>query len=271
MTKLIIEAGRTEERYWQDIWRYRELFYFLAWRDVLVRYRQTAIGVVWALIRPLLTMVIFSIIFGRVAKMPSGGVPYPMLVLTAMLPWQFFASALSESGGSLVLNSTLISKIYFPRMIIPASTLIVSLVDFAISFAVLIGFMFWYRIAPGWKILLLPPFTLLAVVAALGPGLLVAALNVKFRDFRYIIPFLLQLGLYTSPVGFSSSLIANRWRVLYSLNPIVGVIDGFRWCIYDSEPLYLPGLAMSILTSAFMLWMGVSYFRKTEKAFADII
>jgi lipopolysaccharide transport system permease protein len=271
MTKLIIEAGRTDERYWRDLWSYRELFYFLAWRDVLLRYRQTAIGVLWALIRPLLTMVIFSIIFGRVAKMPSGGIPYPMLVLSGMLPWQFFSNALSESSGSLVLNSALISKIYFPRMIVPASTLIVSMVDFGIALIVLIGFMFRYSIAPGLTMLLLPVFILLAIIASLGPGLLVAALNVKFRDFRYVIPFLLQLGLYTSPVGFSSSVIANNWRLLYSLNPMVGVIDGFRWCIYGTAPLYLPGLAMSMLSATAMLWIGVAYFRKTEKTFADII
>lgn len=267
----VIEAGHIERRYWQDIWRYRELLYFLAWRDVLVRYRQTSIGVAWALIRPLLTMIVFSIIFGRVAQMPSAGVPYPLLVLSAMLPWQFFSNSLSEAGVSLLLNSGLISKVYFPRILIAASTLVVSFVDFAISFLILFVLMAWYHVAPSFRLTFLPLFTLISMVASLGLGLLIAALNVRFRDFRFIIPFLIQLGLYASPVGFSSSAITNHWRMLYSVNPMVGAIDGFRWSITGAEPMYWPGLAISTLTSMLLLWIGITYFRRTERSFADII
>lgn len=268
--RLIIEAGRVERHYWRDIWRYRELFYFLAWRDILVRYKQTVIGVAWAVVRPLLTMIVFSIVFGRIANMPANGVPYPLLVLAAVLPWQFFASALGESSASLVGNANLISKVYFPRLIVPASAVTTSLVDFVISLVILFGAFVWYQFMPSARILALPLLAAFAFLAALGPGLLITALNVKYRDFRYIIPFILQIGLYVSPVGFSSSVIPQEWRVLYSLNPMVGVIDGFRWAICGSD-IYWPGFLTSCAVTMLLLAAGVAYFRRTERAFADVI
>ena len=271
MAKLIIQAGQTEKHYWTDLWRYRELFYFLAWRDILVRYKQTVIGVAWAVIRPLLTMIVFSFIFGRIAKLPTEGVPYPLLVFSAMLPWQFFANALSESSSSLVGNANLISKVYFPRLVVPASAVIVSLVDFLISFIILLGLFASYRFVPTWRIVVLPGFVMLAFVTALGPGLLITALNVKFRDFRYIIPFIVQFGIYVSPVGFTSSVIPEQWRLLYSLNPMVGVIDGFRWAICGTAAIYWPGLFASLTLSLLLLAWGVVYFRRTERTFADVI
>ena len=271
-TEIIIEAGRTEQQYWRDLWRYRELFYFLAWRDILVRYKQTAIGVVWALLRPFLTMVVLTLVFGRIAKMPSGGVPYPILVFAAMLPWQFFATSLSEASNSLVGNANLISKVYFPRLIIPAGAVITSMVDFLISFLLLIGLMVWYQFVPDWRILMLPVFTGIAFFAALGPGLYLTALNVKYRDFRYVIPFIVQFGLFISPVGFSSSVIPAQWRLWYSLNPMVGVIDGFRWAICGgTATIYLPGFVLSMAVVAFFLWLGIWYFRRVERTFADVI
>ncbi len=269
---LIIEAGRTELHYWKDLWRYRELFLFLAWRDVLVRYKQTVIGIAWSVIRPLLTMVVFTIIFGKLAKLPSGHVPYPVLVFAAMLPWQFFANGLSDSSGSLISNANMLTKVYFPRLVIPASTVIVSLVDFAISFAILIVLMICYRFTPSWHIIILPLFLFLAFMVSFGSGLVLATLNVKYRDFRYIVPFVLQLGLYISPVGFSSSIIPEKWRLLYSLNPMVGVIDGFRWAILGgNEQIYWPGFIASSLVMALLLLAGLWYFRKTERVFADFI
>jgi len=269
---LIIEAGRTEHHYWQDIWRYRELFYFLSWRDVVVKFKQTVIGVLWALIRPLLTMIIFVFIFGKLAKFPSGDVPYPLLVFSAMLPWQFFASSLGESSNSLISNSGLISKVYFPRIIIPASSVIVSLVDFLISFSILLVLMLWYRFIPGWQILTLPLFILMAFGASFGAGLWLTSLNVKFRDFRYIVPFIVQFGLYLSPVGFSSSVVPQQWRLLYSFNPMVGVIDGFRWAILgQKDSMFLGDFIVSLILIILLMISGVWYFRKTEKNFADII
>jgi lipopolysaccharide transport system permease protein len=271
MSKLIIKAGQAEKHYWADLWRYRELFYFLAWRDILVRYKQTVLGVAWAVIRPLLTMIVFTVIFGRIAKMPSEGVPYPLLVLAAMLPWQFFSNALSESSNSLIGNANLISKVYFPRLVVPGSSVVVSLVDLIISFVILAALFIFYRFMPGWHILLLPGFILLAFVAALGPGLLITALNVEYRDFRYIIPFIVQFGLYVSPVGFSSAVIPPAWRLLYSLNPMVGVIDGFRWCICGTTALYWPGFVLSLTMTGLLLAWGVVYFRRMERTFADVI
>jgi lipopolysaccharide transport system permease protein len=272
MEELLIEAGRTEKNYWRDLWRYRELFYILAWRDISVRYKQTAIGVIWAILRPFLAMVIFTVVFGRIAKMPSNGIPYPILVFAAMLPWQFFANSLSEASTSLVVNTNLISKVYFPRLIIPAGAIITSLVDLFISAGLLGILMIWFRFLPDWRLLTLPLFTLMAFLAALGPGLLLTALNVKYRDFRYIIPFVVQFGLFISPVGFSSEVIPENWRLVYSLNPIVGVIDGFRWAICrDNSSFYLPGFLLSLIVIASFLWLGFWYFRKTEKGFADVI
>ena len=270
--ELIIEPGRTEKNYWVDLWRYRELFYILAWRDISVRYKQTAIGVIWAILRPFLAMVIFTVIFGRIAKMPSNGIPYPILVLAAMLPWQFFANSLQEASASLVANTNLVSKVYFPRLIIPAGAVITSLVDLLISAVLLGGLMIWFRFMPDWRLLTLPCFTLMAFLAALGPGLLLTALNVKYRDFRYVIPFIVQFGLFVSPVGFSSDVIPQNWRLIYSLNPIVGVIDGFRWAICrGATGIYLPGFVVSTLVITLLLFLGIWYFRKMEKAFADMI
>ncbi len=269
---LVIEAGRSERQYWQDLWRYRELFYFLAWRDILVRYKQTAIGVAWALIRPVLTMIVFTVVFGGLAKLPSDGVPYPILVFSAMLPWQFFANALSECSNSLISNANLISKVYFPRLVVPTSAVIVSFVDFLISGIVLLALMAWYDFVPSWRILTLPGFILIAFIAAMGAGLWLAALNVKYRDFRYIVPFIIQFGLYVSPVGFSSSIVPEAWRWLYSLNPMVGVIDGFRWAILGGQTqLYLPGFFLSTGLVVLLFAGGVHYFRAYERTFADVI
>jgi lipopolysaccharide transport system permease protein len=270
--ELIIEAGRAERQYWQDLWRYRELFYFLAWRDILVRYKQTAIGIAWALIRPFLTMVVFTVVFGNLAKLPSEGVPYPILVFSAMLPWQFFANALSECSNSLITNSNLISKVYFPRLIVPISAIVVSFVDFMISGIILLGLMAYYNYVPSWRILMLPVFVAIAFAASIGAGLLFASLNVKYRDFRFIVPFITQIGLYISPVGFSSSIVPEQYRLLYSLNPMVGVIDGFRWSILGGDAkLYLPGFALSLGFVLLMLIVGIVYFRKMERTFADVI
>jgi lipopolysaccharide transport system permease protein len=271
-TELIIEAGHTERNYWRDLFRYRELFYFLAWRDVLVRYKQTVIGILWAVIRPVLTMIVLTFIFGRIAKLPSEGVPYPVMVFAAMLPWQLFATSLSEGSGSLINNANLISKVYFPRLIVPASAVIVSFVDFAISMVLLALLMAYYHVWPGLTILALPLFTVLALLASAGAGIWLAALNVKYRDFRYVVPFIVQFGLYVSPVGFSSSNVPEKWRVLYAFNPMVGVIDGFRWSISNGRtPFPSQSLTLSLITVAFLLITGIWYFRKTERTFADII
>jgi lipopolysaccharide transport system permease protein len=272
MDDLILEAGRSEAQYWRDLWRYRELFYFLAWRDILVRYKQTAIGMAWALIRPFLTMVVFTVIFGKLAKLPDEGVPYPILVFAGMLPWQFFANSLSECSNSLVGNANLISKVYFPRLIVPASAVVVSFVDFSVSVIILLGLMAWYNFVPSWRCLFLPIFVAIAAAASLGAGLLLSALTVKYRDFRYVVPFLVQFGLYVSPVGFSSSIVPEAWRGLYSLNPMVGVIDGFRWAILGGQSTLHPiGFPLSLLVVAVTLATGVLYFRKTERTFADVI
>jgi lipopolysaccharide transport system permease protein len=271
-TEVIIEAGRTEKEYWKDLWRYRELFYFLAWRDILVRYKQTVIGIAWALIRPFLTMLVFTFVFGKLAKLPSEGAPYPILVFAAMLPWQFFSNSLTECSNSLISNANLISKVYFPRLIVPVSAVVVSFVDFMISGMILLGLMAWYNFVPGWRILTLPLFILIAFLAATGAGLWLAALNVEYRDFRYIVPFLVQFGLYVSPVGFSSSIVPEQWRLLYCLNPMVGVIDGFRWAIIGGEStIYLPGLALSVALVILLQISGIWYFRRMERTFADVI
>jgi lipopolysaccharide transport system permease protein len=270
--ELVIEAGTHQSQYWRDIWNYRELFYFLAWRDILVRYKQTFIGMAWALIRPFLTMVVFTIVFGNLAKLPSDGVPYPIMVFAAMLPWQFFASSLTESSNSLLTNSNLISKVYFPRLIVPTSSVIVCFVDFLISGIILLGLMTWFNFVPTWRIMTLPFFILLGFGAAIGTGLWLSALNVKYRDFRYIVPFLVQFGLYISPVGFSSSIVPEQWRLLYSLNPMVGVIDGFRWAILGrTASIYLPGFCSSVALVGLLLVTGIKFFRAFERTFADVI
>lgn len=270
---LIIEPGLAESNYWRDLWRYRELFYVLAWRDISVRYKQTIIGVAWALIRPILTMVVLTLVFGNVARLPSeGAAPYALMVFAGLLPWQFFSTALSDSANSLVGNANLISKVYFPRLIVPTAAVVVSFVDFLVSFPILLVVMAWYRFTPGWQMLALPFFVLMAFLASLGPGLWVTALNVRYRDFRYVIPFIVQFGLYISPVGFSSSVVPARWRLLYCLNPVVGVIDGFRWAILGGKArLYLDSLAMACAMTAFFLWVGIKRFRRLEKRFADLL
>jgi len=269
---LVIEPGRGVRHYWLDIWKYRELFAFLAWRDVLVRYKQTVIGIAWSIIRPFLTMIVFTVVFGKLARFPSEGVPYAILVYAAMLPWQFFASSLSESSSSLIGNANLISKVYFPRIIIPASAVIVSLVDFFISFSILFVLMMWYQFTPDWRIVTVPLFLCFALLVAFGCGLWISALNVKYRDFRYVIPFLVQFGLYISPVGFSSNVIPEKWKLFYAINPMVGVIDGFRWAILGGGvKLYWPGFALSLVLTAVIVISGFWYFRKTERTFADVI
>lgn len=269
---LIIEAGQSSRNYWKDLWRYRDLFFFLVWRDILVRYKQTVIGVAWVVIRPIMTMLVFTLIFGKLAKLPSDGVPYSLMVFSGMLPWFFFSSALSESSNSIVTNSNLLSKVYFPRIIVPTSAIIVCLVDFFLSFLVLIPFMVYYGISPDWKIITLPLFLLLGIITALGAGLWLSALNIKYRDFRIILPFIVQIGMYVSPVGFSSSIVPQKWKLLYSLNPMVGVIDGFRWALLGGNfKLYLPGLYASILISFIIFVIGLGYFRSTERTFADLL
>jgi len=270
--ELIIEAGRSERNYWRDLFRYRELFYFLAWRDVLVRYKQTVIGILWAVLRPLLTTMVFVFVFSRIAKLPAAGVPYPVMVLAAMLPWQLFSTSLSEGSNSLLTNSNLISKVYFPRLIVPASAVIVSFVDFVISLGLLFLLMIFYHVWPTWCLLALPLFTVLALIASTGAGLWLAALNVEYRDFRYVVPFIVQFGLYVSPVGFSSTVVPEKWRLLYSLNPMVGVIDGFRWAISGGQSeIFLPGLVASVGVMAVLLMSGIWYFRRMERTFADVI
>jgi lipopolysaccharide transport system permease protein len=270
---IILEAGRKAKHYWLDLWRYRELFRVLAWRDLAVRYKQTAIGVIWAVLRPLLTMLVFTVVFGRLAKLPSEGTaPYPLMVFAGMLPWTFFSTSLAEAANSLVANANLISKVYFPRLIVPTATIVVALVDFLISFTILLVLFIWFRFLPDWRILFLPLFIVLAFLASMGPALWMTALNVKYRDFRYVIPFVVQLGLYVSPVGFSSAIVPEKWRLLYGLNPVTGVIDGFRWCLLGGQSaLYLPGLAVSIGVTALCLWIGLRQFRRMENSFADII
>lgn len=270
---LIIEPTRGFQNYWRDLWRYRELFLFMAWRDILVRYKQTILGLVWSILRPLLILIVFTVLFGTLAKFPTeGSAPYPILVLAALLPWQLFANSLSESSNSLIMNANMIAKVYFPRMIIPASSVIVSFVDFLIAFSLMVGVMAWYQYLPDLRIFTLPFFIVLAIMTALGGGFWMSALNVKYRDFRYIIPFMVQFGLYVSPVGFSSSVVPEQWRLLYSMNPMVGVIDGFRWAILGGEvTLYLPGFALSVIISVAFFISGLAYFRKSERSFADVI
>jgi lipopolysaccharide transport system permease protein len=269
---IIIEPKKSIAHYWKDLWKFRGIFYFLAWRDLLVRYKQTVIGISWSLIRPLLTLVVFTIVFGRIAKLPDQGVPYSLLVCAAIIPWLFFSTSFLEISNSLISNSNLLSKVYFPRLIVPASSVIVSLVDFFISLLILSGLMFYYHFVPDLKILLLPFFLLLAIITSFGSGILIAALNVKYRDFKFITPFIVQVGLFISPVGFSSSIVSEKYRLLYSLNPMVGVIDGFRWCILGGESkIYYPGFLLSIAFSVLLLIVGIQYFRKMEKSFADTI
>lgn len=270
---LVLEAGRGDRQYWLDLWRYRELFFILAWRDVAVRYKQTVIGIVWAVMRPFVTMVVFTVIFGSLAKLPSEGTaPYAVMVFAGLLPWMLFSSVLTDASSSVVGNANLITKVYFPRLIVPLSTVVVGLIDFLVSLAILAGLMLWYGVVPGWQILLLPVFVVLALLAGIGPAVWAAAVIVRYRDFRFIIPFATQIGLYVSPVGFSSKVVPPAWELLYSVNPMVGVIDGFRWCILGGDsPIYWPGFLISLLVIIGMLAWGAHSFRRTERAFADVI
>jgi lipopolysaccharide transport system permease protein len=269
---IIIEPKKSVRHYWKELWQYRELFYFFAWRDFKVQYKQTIIGILWAVLRPVLTMIVLTVIFSRIAKLPSSGVPYPILVFSAMLPWQLFATSLTQSSNSVIDNANMITKIYFPRVIIPSGAVLVSFIDFAISFVILMILMLFYGYFPDIRILSLPFFVVFAMTASFGIGLWFSALNVKYRDVRYIIPFIVQFGLYISPVGFSSDVVPDKWRLLYSLNPMVGVIDGFRWAIAGRNTgLYLPGMFLSAGVAALILISGFLYFRHSEKSFADNI
>jgi lipopolysaccharide transport system permease protein len=269
---LVLEQGRAERHYWRDLWAYRELFAILAWRDVAVRYKQTVIGVTWAVVRPLMTMVVFTVVFGRLARLPSEGSPYPVMVFAGMLPWFLFSTILSEASTSMVGNAHLVGKVYFPRLIIPASAAVVALFDFFLNLVILLGLMLWFGLMPSWRLLLLPVFVAMAILTSLGPAFLIAAFNVKYRDFRYVIPFLLQFGLYISPVGFSSAIVPERWLFWYSLNPVVSIINGFRWCVLGADSqIYLPGFGLSLCIVAGLLWVGIGYFRHTERSFADLL
>lgn len=291
--ELLIEPGRAEKNYWRDLWRYRELFYFLAWRDILVRYKQTVIGIAWAVIRPFLTTIVFTVVFSRIAKLPApDGVPYALMVMAAMLPWQFFSTSMSEASNSLISNANLISKIYFPRLVVPAGAVITSFVDFLITLGLMAAMMLWYGFLPDARLFALPLFMLLAFGAAFGIGLWLCALNVEYRDFRYIVPFIVQFGLYVSPVGFSSSTVPEKWRLLYSFNPMAGVIDGFRWCLLRGHTgaaqavknaatetaqqvteigLWWPGILTAVGVTTGLCLSGIWYFRKMERTFADVI
>lgn len=267
---IVIEPEKNTADFFRELVKFRELFFFMAWRDILVRYKQTVIGVAWSVIRPLMSMIVFTVIFGRVAKLPSGGIPYPVMVFSALLPWQFFSNSMQAGSEALLRSESMISKVYFPRIILPVSAVIVSTIDFAISFAVLCILMMIFRFTPSAMMIFIPVFFVPAAMSALGAGFLFSALGVKYHDFRHIMPFILQAGLFISPVGFSSSIIPQKWRMIYSINPMAGVIDGFRWCI-NSEGLYVPGVIISVISSAIIFVIGLKYFRKTEKFFADYI
>jgi lipopolysaccharide transport system permease protein len=268
---VVLEAGRGFRGYWTDLWAYRELFFFLAWRDILVRYKQTAIGLAWAVIRPLLTLGVFTVVFGRIAGLPSGDLPYAVMVCAAILPWQLLSNALSEASNSMLANSNLITKVYFPRLIIPASSIMSSVVDFLVASTLLVALMSYYGIVPSLRVLALPLFVLMAIATALGYGALFTALTVRYRDFRYVIPFVVSLGLYVSPVGFSSEIIPAQWRPLYSVNPSVAIIDGFRWSLLDNAQMYWPGFFISLGSIVAGCAIGIHYFRRTERSFADVI
>lgn len=271
MAKITIEAGRTRSQYWADIWAYREVFYTLAWRDVLVRYKQTMLGSAWALIRPALTMVILSVIFGRVAKLPSGGLPYPVLVLAAMLPWQFISSVISDGSQSIVTNERLIGKVYFPRVLVPLSVALAAALDFLITLVLLAIVMIYYGVMPGLTLLAIIPLSLAAAVAALGPTLILSALNVKYRDVRYIVPFVVQFGMYVSPVGFDISVVPEQWRRWFALNPAVHCLEGFRYAVCGRSNITPLEFSISLTVSLVLLYAGLRIFRKTEQKFADLV
>ena len=272
MHDILIEPDKSLRHIWRELWTYRELFLFLAWRDILVRYKQTVIGVAWSVLRPLLSLLVLTVVFGRVAGLPSDNVPYSLLVCAAILPWQFFSNTITMSSDSLLINQNMVTKIYFPRIIIPSTTMVVSLVDFLSALGILVCLMLWHGLWPTWRIVLLPPLLLLAALASLGVGYWISALNVKYRDFRHVVPFAVQFGLYVSPVGFSSSVVPEKWRLWYSVNPMVGVIDGFRWALLGGPAnLYLPGFLLAVGLTAVIFASGVRFFTRTERVFADII
>lgn len=269
--EVVIEPGRRARHYWRDLWRYRELLVFLAWRDVKVRYKQAALGVAWAVVQPLVTMVLFTFVFGTLAGMRAGATPYPLLVLAGLLPWQLFAGAFAGSSGSLVTNANLISKVYFPRLVVPLAAIVVAVIDFAVVLVLYGAFAAWFGVVPTWRVVLLPVFTAFALVVALGAGLWLTALSVRFRDFRLFAPFLLHVGVIVTPVGYRADAFA-RWHDVLALNPLTGIIDGFRWCLlvgdYSLQPL---AVATSLVVGAALLLSGLWVFRKTERTFADLI
>ncbi len=270
-SELILEAGRASRHYWADLWRYRELLGFLAWRDIKVRYKQAALGIAWALLQPAITTVIFVFLFGNLAKMPAGDVPYPIIVLSGLMAWQLFAAALSGSSGSLVSNASLISKVYFPRLIVPLSSLGVAVIDFAVVLGLFFSVAVCYGHWPTWHWLVLPVFAVMALAAAFGLGLWFTALTVRYRDFRFIVPFLLQVGIFVSPVGYRTDFFPN-WRDLLALNPLTGIIDGFRWCLLGgAHSLSLVGVAFSVIIIGIVIAGGLWFFRRTERQFADVI
>lgn len=270
--EIVIKPGKSIGHYWKELISFKELFIILAWRDITVRYKQTVLGILWTIIRPFLTMIVLTVVFSKIAKLPSEGVPYPLLVLVGMVPWQFFSSSLTESSNSLISNSSLLTKVYFPRLILPSSTIIASLVDFLISLILVFILMIYYRHVPSINIIFLPLFLAIIILSSLGAGFFIAALNVKYRDFRYIVPFFVQFGLYITPVGFTSKIVAEKWKLIYYLNPMAGPIDGFRWALLTNESrIYLPGLILSSFVTILILILGISYFRNTEKKFADLI
>lgn len=268
----VIEPGALEREYWRDMWRFRELFAILTWRDLTLRHRQTVLGVAWSVIRPLTMVLIFTFVFGRVAKLPSdGSAPYPLMVFAGLLPWSLISNIVGQVCGNVLNNASLMAKIYFPRLLLPAVTVATALVDTLISVPLLFAMFLWFGFLPDWRIIFFPVFLVFAVLVSIGPGLWFTAMNVRYRDFQYVTGFFLQFGLYVSPVGFSSSAIPQQWRFLYSLNPAVAVIDGFRWCLFrGATPLYMPGFACSVVITALMLWAGVTYFRKAERTFVDL-
>jgi lipopolysaccharide transport system permease protein len=269
---LVITAERSTAHYWAEMWRFRELLLLLVWRDILVRYKQTVFGIAWAVIRPFVTMVVFSVIFGRLAGLPSPDVPYPLLVFAGVMAWQFFASAFADASNSLVGNANMISKVYFPRMIVPLGSILVGLVDFAITAVLFAGLAIWFGYLPDWRVVFLPAFVALLFMFVFAAGVWVSALNVTYRDFRYLVPFAIQLGAYVSPVGFASSIVPEKWRLLYALNPMVGIIDGIRWSLLrGATPLDARSLVIACVVVGLLLFPGIIFFKRQERQFADVI
>ncbi len=270
--ELVIDADSGAGQYWRDLWDYRELFGILAWRDILVRYKQTVLGVAWAVIQPLFAMLALTLVFGRIAKLPADGVPYHVLVFCGLLPWQLFSQALSGASNSLVAQGNIITKVYFPRLIVPTSSAVTSVIDFLVALVLLAGIMMWEGVAPTWRITALPLFLVMTFAAAMGLGLWFAALTLKYRDFRFLVPFVLQIGLYVSPVGFSGTIVPEKWRLLYSLNPMVPIIEGFRWSLLPGDrPLNWTSVGIGAAIVGLFMVIGTRYFLATERDFADVV